>query len=69
MSQPLVEGVDYYFNEAGLMVLTALYLKERGHCCGKGCTHCPYEYENVPEPLRSQLLVERSSYNATKNKT
>lgn len=61
MSQPLVEGVDYYFNEAGLMVLTALYLQKRGYCCGKGCTHCPYQYENVPEPRRSQLLAERPS--------
>ncbi|MGN6437824.1 MAG: DUF5522 domain-containing protein [Agriterribacter sp.] len=43
------------------MVLTALYLQKRGYCCGKGCTHCPYQYENVPEPRRSQLLAERPS--------
>ena len=26
----------------GLFVLTGGYLKRRGHCCGKGCRHCPY---------------------------
>lgn len=36
-----VEGVDYYF-DAGLMVLTEHYLRERGYCCGNGCRHCPY---------------------------
>jgi len=37
-----VEGVDYYF-ENGLMVLTELFLKERGYCCDNGCRHCPYK--------------------------
>ncbi|HYU84274.1 MAG TPA: DUF5522 domain-containing protein [Kribbellaceae bacterium] len=26
----------------GLFVLTAGYLADRGHCCGRGCRHCPY---------------------------
>lgn len=39
----LIEGRDYYFNEEGLMVLTELFLKERGYCCGMGCLHCPYK--------------------------
>lgn len=39
---PLQEGVDYYCNERGLMVLTASYLRQRGYCCGNGCVHCPY---------------------------
>ena len=38
----LTEGIDYYFNEDGLMVLTEKYLLERGYCCGNGCKHCPY---------------------------
>jgi hypothetical protein len=29
----------------GLFVLTAGYLRRRGHCCGKGCRHCPYPPE------------------------
>lgn len=28
--------------ETGFFVLTAYYLKNRGHCCGAGCRHCPY---------------------------
>jgi len=56
----LVENIDFYFNEEGLMVLTASYLKERGYCCGNGCLHCPYNYEAVQEPRRKELLEERS---------
>ena len=57
--QPLIEGEDYYLNESGLMVLTASFLKRRGYCCGNGCLHCPYHYEGVPEPKRSELLRKR----------
>lgn len=39
---PLIEGLDFYF-EDGLMVLTSRYLLNRGYCCGNGCRHCPYE--------------------------
>jgi Family of unknown function (DUF5522) len=56
MKSNLVEGTDFYYNEQGYMVLTAQYHLERGHCCGNGCKHCPYNYENVPEPKRSKLL-------------
>ena len=57
MKKSLIEGVDFYYNEDGLMVLTAAYHLDKGYCCGNGCRHCPYEYENVPEPKRSQLLA------------
>jgi len=57
--QQWVEGVHYYINEQGLVVLTAKYHLDRGYCCGNGCKHCPYEYENVPEPKRSELLKVR----------
>jgi hypothetical protein len=40
---PLVEGEDFYFNEAGLMVLTAAYLLKRGYCCKNDCQNCPYK--------------------------
>jgi len=53
---PWIEGVDYYVNENGLVVLTEKYLREKGYCCGTGCKHCPYEYERVPGPKRSELL-------------
>jgi hypothetical protein len=57
--QELIEGVHYYFNENGLIVLTEKYHLEKGYCCGNGCLHCPYDYENVHEPRRSQLLERR----------
>jgi hypothetical protein len=56
---PLTEGIDYYYNEQGLMVLTEKYLLDRGYCCGNGCLNCPYDYKAVPEPRRSQLLAQR----------
>jgi hypothetical protein len=55
----LIEGIDFYYNEQGLMVLTEKYHRERGYCCGNGCRHCPYDYQAVSEPRRSQLLAER----------
>jgi hypothetical protein len=52
----LVEGEDFYFNEQGFVVFTAKYHLQKGSCCGYGCRHCPYEYENVDETKRSELL-------------
>lgn len=55
----ITEGIDYYFNSEGNMVLTAHYLLNRGYCCGNGCQHCPYNYERVPEPKRAVLRKQR----------
>ena len=52
----LVLGEDYYYNEEGYVVLTAKYHLKKGSCCGNGCRHCPYQYINVPEPRREELL-------------
>jgi hypothetical protein len=52
-------GRDYYITDDGLLVFTALYLSERGYCCGNGCLNCPYDYIKVPEPKRTQLLQKR----------
>jgi hypothetical protein len=49
---PLVEGIDFYLDEGGLMVFTAWYLLKRGHCCRSGCRHCPYGY-SAGRPLPS----------------
>jgi len=35
----------YLDPDTGLFVLTARYLRDRGHCCGNGCRHCPYPQE------------------------
>jgi hypothetical protein len=60
MKNELVEGIDFYYNEEGYMVLTEAYHLQRGSCCGNGCLHCPYNYENVPEDRRMELLNRRS---------
>ncbi|MCC7140374.1 MAG: hypothetical protein IT460_18285 [Planctomycetes bacterium] len=45
----LEEGVDYVV-ERGFVVFTARYLLRRGHCCGSGCRHCPYDAQGRPRP-------------------
>lgn len=60
MKPPLVEGNDYYV-EKGLVVLTERYHLARGYCCGSGCRHCPYLYEKVPEPKRTELLLKKAA--------
>ena len=60
----LKEGEDYYFNQDGLMVLTAAFHLKKGFCCGNGCKHCPYDYINVKEPHRTDLLEKRKDSEA-----
>ena len=40
-------------------MLTEKYHLEKGYCCGNGCKHCPYHFENVPEPRRFYLRKEK----------
>jgi hypothetical protein len=56
----LIEGEDFYYNEGGYIVLTEKYHLSKGFCCGNGCRHCPYSYQNVPEPRRTELLNEEN---------
>ena len=67
MSNNLVEGEDYYFNEDGYIVLTEKYHLQKGFCCGNGCKHCPYDYEAVPEPKRNELLTIKAYEKNKKN--
>ena len=60
----LVEGIHYYINDDGYIVLTREYHLEQGFCCGNGCLHCPYDYENVPEPRRSWLIHQHKNEDA-----
>lgn len=59
MKTPLEENIDFYYNEQGYVVLTEKYHRERGYCCGNGCLHCPFDYENVPEDKKSRLREAR----------
>jgi hypothetical protein len=61
MKQELAEGEDYYLNTDGLLVFTVKFLSNRGYCCGSGCLHCPYNYDAVAEPKRSELLIKRNT--------
>ena len=65
MNTTLTENVDFYFNEHGLMVLTEKYHLDRGHCCGNGCYHCPYQFDAVPEPLKTHILSNIEQNNST----
>lgn len=64
MKKQLVEGIDFYYNQEGFIVLTEKYHLEKGTCCGNGCLHCPYEYIAVEEPLRSELLTRKADRHA-----
>jgi hypothetical protein len=57
--QELIESIHYYVNDEGYVVLTSKYHLERGYCCGNGCLHCPFNYENVPEPKKTELLIQK----------
>ena len=59
MKKKLIETVDFYYNDLGFIVLTEKYHLDRGVCCGNGCRHCPYNYENVPEPRKTEILTQR----------
>ncbi|WP_255153559.1 DUF5522 domain-containing protein [Ferruginibacter sp. HRS2-29] len=63
----LIEGEDFYYNSAGYIVLTEKFHLKKGFCCGNGCLHCPYEYINVAEPKRSQLLNNKSDGEGKEN--
>ncbi|MBS1929951.1 MAG: hypothetical protein JST72_02575 [Bacteroidetes bacterium] len=63
-NEKLIEGEHFYFNDEGLMVFTEKYHLEKGYCCGMGCLHCPYQYEAVPEPRKSELVKKRTKRNS-----
>lgn len=60
---------EFYYNSDGLVVFTAEYLLNRGYCCGNGCRNCPYDYKNVPEPRRTQLLKKREDEKNSEEKS
>ena len=65
----LKENIDYYIDENGFLVFTETYLLQRATCCGNGCRHCPYDYENVNEPTRRGLLLARQNEKTKRRKT
>lgn len=63
----MIENVDYYIDPKGRWVFTEAYHEARGYCCGNACLHCPFDYEAVPEPIKTRAQLIRSSL--SKNKT
>ena len=55
----MIEGEDYYIDECGFTVFTEKFHLEKGFCCGNGCRHCPFAFEAVPEPKRSELIRQK----------
>ena len=53
----LIEGEDYYMNEAGYVVFTAKFHLKKGFCCGNGCIHCPFDHVNVPRAHTNQTSI------------
>ncbi len=52
MRNPLIEGIDYYW-EGQYMVFTEKYHLKRGYCCKSGCRHCPYKKkDNSPNKTK-----------------
>jgi hypothetical protein len=56
-----IESIDFYFNEFNFIVFTEKYHLQRGFCCGNGCRHCPFLFEKVTEPLRTQLIERKNN--------
>jgi hypothetical protein len=47
-ARAVAEGKDTYVDpKTGFDVFTSVHLFRRGVCCGSGCRHCPFGYENV----------------------
>ncbi|MEJ7912966.1 MAG: DUF5522 domain-containing protein [Chitinophagaceae bacterium] len=63
----LVEGEDYYRNRDGFVVLTSRHHLARGYCCGMACKHCPFDFDSVPEPQRSDAIARQATENSKPN--
>lgn len=35
--------MGYMDPDTGLFVMTSLYLRRQGECCGNACRHCPWD--------------------------
>ena len=54
MENNQLHPADYYIDEmTGFSVFTALYLRNRGYCCGSGCRHCPF----IPKHKKNSTIV------------
>ncbi len=60
-TEACAQGRLHYLDPVtGYQVLTELAHFRRGHCCGSGCRHCPFDHENVPEDRRALLEMNKA---------
>lgn len=64
MSKDLKNNVDYY-TEGERVIFTALFHIKRGHCCGNGCRHCPYE----PKSTKGRVVLSEKILKFTNNES
>jgi hypothetical protein len=57
----MIKDVDYYIDPSGKWVFTEAYHKARGYCCGQACKHCAFDYEAVPEPIKTRAKLIRAT--------
>jgi hypothetical protein len=58
----------YIDPETGYKVMTELYHKSRGRCCGSKCRHCPFNHENVGKNINLQDLINDDVKSNDENK-
>lgn len=56
---------EFYYEEDGMIVLTAAFHVRRGSCCGNKCRHCPYTKPYVKG--NKQLEDDRSDTEGTQD--
>jgi hypothetical protein len=49
---------ELYYLENGKVVFTPQYHLQRGHCCGSGCRHCPFE----PKYVNGTTNIKKQQY-------
>jgi hypothetical protein len=54
-----IQDIHYYLEE-DRVVFTALFLSERGVCCGNGCKNCPYSPKHEKNNKKIDEEVARS---------
>lgn len=57
----MIEGIHYTIDEQGKWVFSAAYHEARGYCCGEACKNCPFDYEAVPEPIKTRAQLIKAS--------
>ena len=57
------EGLDFYFDEMGMVVLTKEYHKKRGYCCKSGCKECPWGFSIEQSRVHAGTIIKQITKN------